>query len=378
MACCKFDMLKKCLFISLILLHLCQCISIPNKNKDCINCIHDVRIFQTLSRDRGLAVYSQDEDRGLLDFLTKKKTTETTENIALFQVPPHLYGKIMIYDGLKIKLPEDQCFVIRDTFTYEARMDKNIKVVPIITAKDKNIEENIEVDGKVNMEVQDNLYPQKNKDCIDDIKDVKIFQTLGEDKGLSFYNGYEVALFKFPSYFKDKTIVYDGLKIKLPEDQCFVIRDTYTYETRGKNENVSPATVVVVQSKNVKTYEDKKETDIKTVPVITFDYKYEKTKLFLEEMTAEYCNKNNAELHKNGFKNKEQCNCYIDITSSRTYECLQRADKSNNNEKYEDNICIETFNKAEKEAEQKCGKLLDTKENTTNKTAKKKNVVKKK
>ena len=166
MDCRKFDMLKKCLFISLILLHLCQCISIPNKNKDCINCIHDVRIFKTLSRDRGLAVYSQDEDRGLLDFLTKKKktkTTETTENVALFQVPPHLYGKIMIYDGLKVKIPEDQCFVIKDTFTYE---------------------------------------------------------------------------------------------------------------TKGRDKNINPATVVVVQSKDVKTYESKKETEIKTVPIITLDYKY--------------------------------------------------------------------------------------------------------
>ena len=287
MDCRKFDMLKKCLFISLILLHLCQCISIPNKNKDCINCIHDVRIFQTLSRDRGLADYSQDEDRGLLDFLTKKKktkTTETTENVALFQVPPHLYGKIMIYDGLKVKIPEDQCFVIKDTFTYE---------------------------------------------------------------------------------------------------------------TKGRDKNINPATVVVVQSKDVKTYESKKETEIKTVPVITLDYelledkekwiKYNEERIkdlqeqiqFIEEMTAEECNKNNTELRKNGFKNKKQCECYIDFTSSKTYECIQQANK---NGKYEDDICMETFNKAEQEAEKKCGKLLDTKENTTNKnkTAKKKKVIKKK
>lgn len=89
-----------------------QCISISNKN--CINGIHDVRIFQTLSKYQRLADYNG-------------------YDVALFQVPPHLYGKIMIYDGLKVKIPEDQCFVIRDTYTYETKAYKNIKTVPVIT-----------------------------------------------------------------------------------------------------------------------------------------------------------------------------------------------------------------------------------------------------
>ena len=197
--------------------------------------------------------------------------------------------------------------------------------------------------------------PPKNKNCIYNITNVDIFQTLDTNYGLATYNRgeqyYETALFQLPYSFLDTIKLYDGLRIEVPEGQCFTITDTYKYTSKGAG--------------------------IKVVPIITFEYEYEprneeelqqrldKEMRNIRQNACIFENKN--DMTKQGFKSLEHCQCYIDTMLS--LEFLTEIDLSNKIDPK-----IDGFIKGFKNAEQQCGKLLTT----TNKPNKTKKVVNKK
>ena len=195
--------------------------------------------------------------------------------------------------------------------------------------------------------------PEKNKNCIYNITNVDIFQTLDKNNGLAKYDRgeqhYETALFQLPYSFLDTIKLYDGLRIEVPKGQCFAITDTYRYTS--------------------------KDAGIKVVPIITFEYEYEPMN---KKETAERIEKiknkinnvmcNNAnKIKEQGFKNVEQCQCYIDTMLSLGF--LTKIDLSNKTKPK-----IDRFVKGFKNAEQQCGKLLitKTKPNKTKKVVNKK------
>lgn len=176
--------------------------------------------------------------------------------------------------------------------------------------------------------------PERNKNCIDNIENIKIFQTLDKYAALAFYNKTdekylsEVALL---SNTLGDIMFYDGLKVDVPQNKCIVISDTYTYESKGEGR--------------------------KTVPIITFDYAYppmdekewiRRTDELKNRMRNIICEKSD-EIKKQGFKNVEQCHCYADIL-------------------------IDNELGANKNTEKECGKLL----NISTKPNKSKKVVNKK
>ena len=223
---------------------------------------------------------------------------------------------------------------------YENSMQQELIVEETMIEKQK--ENNNEVFSK----------PERNKDCIDNIENIKIFQTFDKHHALAFYNNTEdkystqVALI---DDFVGDFILYDGFRIEVPKNKCIVIRDTFTYESNNKMQN--------------------------TVPVITFEYEYkpmnkkeaaEKNEKIKNKINNVMCNNANK-IKKQGFKNVEQCQCYIDTMLS--LEFLTEIDLSNKT-----NPKIDGFVKGFKNAEQQCGKLLTA----TNKPNKSKKVVNKK
>ena len=201
--------------------------------------------------------------------------------------------------------------------------------------------------------------PERNKNCIYNITNVDIFQTLDKNNGLARYDRgeqyYETALFQLPYSFLDTIKLYDGLRIEVPQGQCFAITDTYRYTSKGAG--------------------------IKVVPIITFEYEYEpmnkkeaaeriekiKNKMNrIEKIKNVMCNNANK-IKEQGFKNVEQCQCYIDTMLS--LEFLTKIDLSNKTKPK-----IDEFVKGFKNAEQQCGKLLitKTKPNKTKKVVNKK------
>ena len=136
----------------------------------------------------------------------------------------------------------------------------------------------------------------------------------------------------------------------MPEGQCFVIKDTYKYESKGAG--------------------------IKVVHIITFEYEYNpknKDELMqrfdkeLKNIKQNACVfESNNEMQKQGFKSIEQCRCYVDTMLELEF----LAEVELNNEKEQK---IDGFIKGLERAEKKCGKLLNTKTN-----AKKTKKVKKK
>lgn len=198
--------------------------------------------------------------------------------------------------------------------------------------------------------------PEKNKNCIYNITNVDIFQTLDKNNGLAKYDRgeqyHETALFQLPYSFLDTIKLYDGLRIEVPEGQCFAITDTYRYTSKGAG--------------------------IKVVPIITFEYEYkpmnkkeaaERIEKIKNKINNVMCNNANK-IKEQGFKNVEQCQCYIDTMLS--LEFLTKIDLSNKTKPK-----IDGFLKGFKNAEQQCGKLLitKTKPNKTKKVVNKKQFV---
>lgn len=182
-------------------------------------------------------------------------------------------------------------------------------------------------------------YENKNPKCIYNIKNVEIFQTLDVDHGLALYDrdgqSFKTALFSLPYSFLDKVKLYDGLRIELPEKRCFVVSDTYKYET--------------------------KEGDYKVVPVITFGYEYDAKdkEEFIERIEKEanglkqLCSfSSKEEIKKQGFKSVKQCECYV-----KTAFDVDNLIKLKNYTKYSEKKKIDELDKLIKQVEKKCGKL---------------------
>ena len=214
------------------------------------------------------------------------------------------------------------CSSTKAKANYENSMQQELIVEETMIEKQK--ENNNEVFSK----------PEHNKDCIDNIENIKIFQTFDKHHALAFYNNTEdkystqVALI---DDFLGDFMLYDGFRIEVPKDKCIVIRDTFTYESNNKMQN--------------------------TVPVITFEYEYEpmnekevteRIEKAKDKMKHIMCNDANK-IKKQGFKNVEQCHCYADIL-------------------------IDNELGANKNTEKECGKLLkmSTKPNKTKTVANKK------
>ena len=176
--------------------------------------------------------------------------------------------------------------------------------------------------------------PERNKDCIYNIENIKVFKLFDQHRAMAFYNNtddkYSTQVAIIDDFLGD-FMLYDGFRIEVPKDKCIVIRDTVTYESNNKMQN--------------------------TVPVITFEYEYEpmnekevteRIEKAKDKMKHIMCNNANK-IKEQGFKNVEQCHCYADIL-------------------------IDNELGANKNTEKECGKLL----NMSTKPNKSKKVVNKK
>ena len=205
---------------------------------------------------------------------------------------------------------------------YENSMQQELIVEETMIEKQK--ENNNEVFSK----------PERNKDCIYNIENIKVFKLFDQHRAMAFYNNtddkYSTQVALIDDFVGD-FMLYDGFRIEVPKDKCIVIRDTVTYESNNKMQN--------------------------TVPVITFEYEYEpmnekevteRIEKAKDKMKHIMCNNANK-IKEQGFKNVEQCHCYADIL-------------------------IDNELGANKNTEKECGKLL----NMSTKPNKSKKVVNKK
>ena len=205
---------------------------------------------------------------------------------------------------------------------YENSMQQELIVEETMIEKQK--ENNNEVFSK----------PERNKDCIYNIENIKVFKLFDQHRAMAFYNNtddkYSTQVAIIDDFLGD-FMLYDGFRIEVPKDKCIVIRDTVTYESNNKMQN--------------------------TVPVITFEYEYEpmnekevteRIEKAKDKMKHIMCNNANK-IKEQGFKNVEQCHCYADIL-------------------------IDNELGANKNTEKECGKLL----NMSTKPNKSKKVVNKK
>ena len=99
-----------------------------------------------------------------------------------------------------------------------------------------------------------------NQNCIKDIENLVVFQTMDDEHGLATYDRgqkrHNVAMFRLPSAFVDRITIYDDVKIDVPASQCLVINDTFAYKTRAGYKKVVP----------VITFEDEMEPKNKKKP----------------------------------------------------------------------------------------------------------------
>ena len=218
-----------------------------------------------------------------------------------------------------------------------------------------------------------------NQDCVY-INNIEVFQTLGKYSVLVTYQDYDDRYSYKTAYLEDYSgdiMFYDGLKVKVPEDKCAVIKDTYEYTTtEGKN---------------------------KVVPKITFEYEFspkdeDEARLRMynksresENIVTENCINQEKQLKKEGFKDINQCICYSMYLTDILISAVLLEDKGEQKimkyyykdvlvERYGEfssiikdknglyNINDKTFLKEfDKKIEKKCGKLLNTNKNKNTK-----------
>ena len=215
-----------------------------------------------------------------------------------------------------------------------------------------NVIDNIDNNGDDNSNFKSEENNSK-QDCIYDIKNVEITKTLNKYQGLATYDkGYsqynKEALFELPYSLSDKIKLYDGLNIDEIEGQCFVINDTYEYEKYGETKVIPIITLAKDDKKKNEEQEEEKFI-----------------KLLLPYISEYACSSvDKKELIKQGYKNEEQCKCYLNAIFG---------DNNLSKNKSETDILLNGLLKAE----EKCGKLLNTK-NYNNKTKQTKKNSKKK
>ena len=180
-----------------------------------------------------------------------------------------------------------------------------------------------------------------NPNCIYNIEKIEVFQTLNKYSALAEYytqDDYLSKVARVDDYF-DGVMFYDGLKINVPKGKCVVIKDTYTYESKGQGQ--------------------------KTVPVITFEHEYEPRTMeeYFERVEKSLTNSmqkicsfaNEDEMKKEGFKNLEHCRCYVNTVYDTQNTILIGLEDNTQSEK------DKKYKQLEKQAEQKCGKLITKK-----------------
>lgn len=175
---------------------------------------------------------------------------------------------------------------------------------------------------------------ERNPKC-EDVHDIEVFQVFS-DGALAFTcerNGYDDCSWgvtvAVPKSVSD--ILYDKQRIKAPKGKCIVFNDTYQYEN--------------------------KDGDIKTVPIVSFEYEYApataaefeerliETKLEIYDFCLEETNKT---FKKTTEDNKKKCSCFSESVIEQLWTIMSENPDAK----------IDTMGtKILQEAENKCGKL---------------------